>query len=123
MTSTPRDGFTLVELLVVVAIVALLMAILLPSLPRARYVTRLAVCASNLRQVAVGSTTYAIAHAGQYPNGPALNPRWWLEGVNNAMMMADGEGVGYHSLSNPHVHNEPCYCEETDHRSAAVAVE
>lgn len=60
-----RRAFTLVELLVVIAIVALLVAILLPSMNQARYSARLAVCASNLKQITIGSTVYS-ADAGSY---------------------------------------------------------
>lgn len=52
-------GFTLIELLVVVAIIALLMAILLPSLGRARDQAKSAACASNLKQIATGMYLYA----------------------------------------------------------------
>lgn len=48
-----RQAFTLVELLVVVAVLALLMAILLPSLGRARASAKRAACASNLKQIGV----------------------------------------------------------------------
>ena len=51
-------GFTLVELLVVVAIIALLVSILLPALGQAREQARLVVCLSNLRQVALGALAY-----------------------------------------------------------------
>jgi prepilin-type N-terminal cleavage/methylation domain-containing protein len=49
----PCGGFTLVELLVVVAIIAILMAILLPALHMAREKAREAACISNLKQIGV----------------------------------------------------------------------
>ena len=55
----PRYAFTLVELLVVVAIIALLMAILLPSLQGARSSARSTVCRSNLRSIAMWGFLYA----------------------------------------------------------------
>ncbi|MEM9883273.1 MAG: prepilin-type N-terminal cleavage/methylation domain-containing protein [Planctomycetota bacterium] len=52
-------GFTLLELLVVVAITALLMGILLPVLGRARDAARAAVCGSNIRQLHLANAAYA----------------------------------------------------------------
>ncbi len=46
-----RRGFTLIELLVVIAIIAVLMAILMPSLNRAREQGKRASCLSNLKQL------------------------------------------------------------------------
>lgn len=51
-------GFTLIEILVVVAIIALLIAVLLPSLRLARENTRGAVCGSNMRQLTVAGTMW-----------------------------------------------------------------
>jgi prepilin-type N-terminal cleavage/methylation domain-containing protein/prepilin-type processing-associated H-X9-DG protein len=52
-------GFTLVELLVVVGIIAVLIAILMPALAKAREQARRVACASNLRQLALGMLMYA----------------------------------------------------------------
>ncbi len=56
---TTRQGFTLIEVLVVVAIIALLIAILLPSLAASREQGRRAVCLSNLHQLGVAMSLYA----------------------------------------------------------------
>ena len=63
-------AFTLIELLVVVSIIALLVAILLPSLSRARSSAKLAVCASNLRQMGCGIHVYSQGNIGLIPHGP-----------------------------------------------------
>jgi prepilin-type N-terminal cleavage/methylation domain-containing protein/prepilin-type processing-associated H-X9-DG protein len=62
-----RPAFTLVELLLVVGIVALLVAILLPALGRAREHARRVQCASNLRQVALATIMYANQNGGVMP--------------------------------------------------------
>lgn len=59
--------FTLIELLVVIAILGILLTLLLPSLNRSRYQSRIAVCASNLKQTAVGFTTYSVSNDGKLP--------------------------------------------------------
>jgi prepilin-type processing-associated H-X9-DG protein/prepilin-type N-terminal cleavage/methylation domain-containing protein len=100
-----RRGFTLVELLVVIGIIAVLLAILMPSLSVARQHAITVQCASNMRQIAMGWMLYADANKGaivparppEMPvaaqnvydigNGEAWRPRWYtLMGSASGML-------------------------------------
>ena len=61
------SGFTLVELLVVISVVALLVGLLLPALQRARDVAEGAVCLSNTRQLGVALNAYLVGSDGLLP--------------------------------------------------------
>jgi len=63
-------GFTLIELLVVVAIIALLIAILLPSLNRARETSRRTVCGTQLKGQGTSFAIYASQFNDAIPSGP-----------------------------------------------------
>lgn len=62
-----KDGFTLVELLVVIGIIALLVGILLPALNKAREAARQTQCLSNVRQIATYAIMYATDNHGIMP--------------------------------------------------------
>lgn len=65
-----RRGFTLVELLVVVGIIAVLIGMLMPALGRSRRQARAVVCLSNLRELSIVFHAYVTANKGK---GPAFS--------------------------------------------------
>ncbi|MCX6345743.1 MAG: prepilin-type N-terminal cleavage/methylation domain-containing protein, partial [Armatimonadetes bacterium] len=62
-----RRGFTIIELLSVIAIIAILASILFPVFARVRERARKSGCASNLRQISVSLNLYAQEHGGRFP--------------------------------------------------------
>ncbi|MBI1369626.1 MAG: prepilin-type N-terminal cleavage/methylation domain-containing protein [Planctomycetes bacterium] len=74
----PRRAFTLIEMLVVVTIITLLMAILTPSLSKARYTARLTICAAQEHQISLAALSYAAGNFGVFPYRSTcvgLNPK------------------------------------------------
>ena len=97
-------GFTLVELLVVIAVIAVLMGILVPISYTAREQTRAVKCGSNLKQLSLALTTYAsdnetfpygfdaptvgtVMPPPRYPGNPMydLPGRWWFTSIGGGL--------------------------------------
>jgi len=74
--SNARKGFTLVELLVVIGIIALLISILLPSLSKAREQAKRVQCASNVRQFCTTMIMYAQNNKGTFFESGNANGQW-----------------------------------------------
>jgi prepilin-type processing-associated H-X9-DG protein len=68
--ASSRPGFTIVELLVIIAIISLLVGMLLPSLAKAKARSQRIACVSNLHQVGLGFRVWSDDHDGFFP--------WWL---------------------------------------------
>ena len=68
MRTNKSTGFTLVEIMIVVAIIALLAAIAIPNLLRAKLSANDALARATIRSISTGAESYATAKSGAYPS-------------------------------------------------------
>jgi prepilin-type N-terminal cleavage/methylation domain-containing protein len=106
-----KKGFTLVELLVVIAVIALLMSILMPALRRAKDMAMRVMCGSDIKQIMLAFTIYSDKYAGKFPAPDLMNqPLADEEGNQWAGKFPRAEG-GYWPWDGPYdVINELLKC-------------
>ncbi len=128
-------AFTLIELLTVVAIIALLAAMLLPALARAKDRGRSMACMNNIKQLSLATMMYAddcedrlpynlgsgeiraAAATNNYPNWTSPIMSWELESDNTNTVLLTRGGIGEYVSRNPAVYRCP-----SDHVLADVQV-
>ncbi len=77
--SAAGSGFTLIEVLVVVAIIALLVAVLMPGLRKAREQARAVACRANLHDFGLAITQYTVQYDPYYPLVPYIGSTIWYD--------------------------------------------
>ncbi len=98
--SSRRSGFTLVELLVVIGIIAVLISILLPALNKARRAAQLTACKANLRSIVQMQLIYAGVYNNYIPlgylgsSGLSANQFNYVVGRNDATVVANNAPRG-----------------------------
>ena len=85
-----HNGFTVTELIVVVSIIALIIALIVPSIAKVRASTRTLRCLTNQRQLSQAAYAYATANAGRWPS-----PRTDSSGTLSVAGADVGNGSGH----------------------------
>jgi len=96
-----RRAFTLVEILVVIAILVMLIGLLLPAVQGVRAAARQTQCGNSLKQLGLGLQSY-MGQAGHLPAGLIRAP-------NNATSLYQGPGWGWGALILPQLEQEPLF--------------
>lgn len=123
-------GFTLVEVIVVIGIIAFLVALLLPGIRSAQESAKKAVCLSNLRQIGFAIQTYANANRGSIPYGPKAPPVFSATDFypstgapTSLISLKSGKPVGIGLLLQPYLDNQQraLFCPSPDQPISADA--
>jgi prepilin-type processing-associated H-X9-DG protein/prepilin-type N-terminal cleavage/methylation domain-containing protein len=106
-----QNAFTLVELLVVIGIIALLIAILLPTLSTARAQAKTVQCLSNLRELGIMAQIYTGDYGGAYPIAMAGFYQWDFTELPNKPVMP---GILWEGHANMKIQQCPSFDGKSD---------
>jgi len=114
-----RSAFTLIEVLVVVAVIGLLVAVLIPSLAMAREQGRCVVCAAQLRQLMAALDYYAKDHSGGLPSaepdGNGNGIHWFMNGYLLRYVKVPVRKAEDGTLLGPPAEDSPLTCPSHEH--------
>jgi len=114
-----RKGFTLIELMIVIAIIAILAAILVPNFIRARAQGQLTACKSNLKNIGTALEMYSTDNSGHYPTALGqLTPNYLKIIPTCASAGSDTYSAKFTSSSNPDAYTVEC--SGTNHTAASM---
>jgi type II secretion system protein G len=115
-----NKGFTLIELMIVIAIIAILAAILVPNFLKARAQGQLTACQSNLKNMGTALEMYSTDNAGRYPDALSKLVSDYLKSVPTCPAAgSDTYTSGYTNATAPD--NCTMYCGANVHKSAGIA--
>ncbi|MCD4826085.1 MAG: type II secretion system GspH family protein [Phycisphaerae bacterium] len=113
-------GFTLIELLVVIAIISLLVSILLPSLNRAKNLTRRVTCASNLKHIGLSWRIYWNEHKNHIPARVTSDVSWFAWGGFDTGSLCSGAPTPESRTLSPYIENNNLYKCPDDDKNGAI---
>ena len=118
-----KAGFTLIELMIVIAIIAILAAILVPNFIRARAQGQLTACKSNLKNIGTALEMYSTDNSGRYPTatgfaGTQVTPNY-LKTIPTCPSAGSNTYNNYTSASVPDVYT--VVCAGPNHTAASTA--
>ena len=117
MKKLNRKGFTLIELMIVIAIIAILAAILVPNFVKARAQGQLTACKSNLKNIGTACEMYASDHNGRYVNATGdLQTKGYMKVVPTCPL--DGSTYTYACTANPDYYY--LVCTTGNHKEAGM---
>jgi prepilin-type N-terminal cleavage/methylation domain-containing protein len=120
LISRKRKGFTLIELMIVIAIIAILAAILVPNFIRARAQGQLTACKSNLKNIGTAMEMYSTDNSGRYPSAMgSLTPNYLKVIPTCPSRGSDTYTGSFTSTSNPDSYT--IYCNGSNHAGASVS--